>query len=287
MISMTGFASRRLVCNATTFLVNLKSWNNRYLELNIQLPASCLSLERSIRSLLEQHIHRGKIEFSLKSDSALVTSNLNFNEDMIQSVAATLRRMAKAAGIKEKITLAHVLSVEGLLQFDRSLDTDQLWQSLQLGILECIKDFQMDRKREGDATAIDIESKLVVLERALDAIQILAPTADAGIQANLRKKFEEVLGSQLDENRILTEIAVYLAKYTINEELVRLRAHLQSFRTTMQEPTCGKKLDFICQELNREANTIGSKTSTAEISGYVILIKEAIENIREQIRNIE
>lgn len=287
MISMTGFSSKKISIDGANFLLNLKSWNNRYLELNIQLPSAYQNLERNIRQLLEQHIERGKVDFSLKTDASSMPGSLNFNEAAVRTTADTIRAMAKAAGIKEKLSLQHLLSIDGLLQLDRSMDTDQLWPNLLVGIEQCLAEFNADRQREGAATAVDIESKLAILDNSLLAIQQLAPSADASIQAALRKKFEEVMGSVLDENRILTEIAVYLAKYTVNEELVRLQAHLKSFRSSMHEKACGKKLDFICQELNREVNTIGSKSSVADISGHVILMKEAIENIREQIRNIE
>jgi len=126
-----------------------------------------------------------------------------------------------------------------------------------------------------------------LLETALDTIASAVPDMESSLRTTLRSRFEEVMGDLVDENRILAELASYLAKHTINEEVVRLRSHIAAFRSTMDEPLCGKKLDFICQEMNREANTIGSKSADARVSGAVITMKDAVENIREQARNVE
>jgi len=134
---------------------------------------------------------------------------------------------------------------------------------------------------------LDLEQKLGSLESALDTIELAVPDMESSLRTMLRSRFEEVMGDLVDESRILAELASYLAKHTINEEIVRLRSHIAAFRMTMDEPLCGKKLDFICQEMNREANTIGSKSADVRISGAVISMKDAVENIREQARNIE
>ena len=129
--------------------------------------------------------------------------------------------------------------------------------------------------------------KLQAISDALDIVERSAPEIDAAIRENLGKRFSEVVGDAADEIRVLQEIASYLAKHTINEEIVRLRAHGDAFRQAMEEAGCGKKMDFLCQEMNREANTIGSKNILSTIGEAVIAMKDAIENIREQIRNIE
>jgi uncharacterized protein (TIGR00255 family) len=187
----------------------------------------------------------------------------------------------------EPVRLSHVLGIDGILAFERKADTDALWLTL-LPVLEaCVKAFNLEREREGTHTRHDLEQKLKELKSALEVVESVAPGLESTIKATLRKKFEEVMGDLVDEARLLSEIASYLAKHTVNEEIVRLRSHIKSFESTMNETVCGKKLDFICQEINREANTIGSKSASADVSDAVIRMKDAVENIREQIRNIE
>jgi len=287
MISMTGYADTRVTIENYTFQIIIKSWNNRYLDINLQLPSSCLPIERNCRKELEKRIQRGKIECTIRQESLHDSPEAHIQLSVFKQTANYLREAAKAAGIKTRLSISDILAVEAVFKPDRAINEEILWEQLSPALISCIDSFNNDRAREGAATQQDIEQKLVLLQDSLQSIAQLAPSADIAIQQSLRKKFEEVMGDLVDENRILAEIAMYLAKYTINEELVRFDAHLAAFRSAMQEPSCGKKLDFICQELNREANTMGSKSTLAAISHMVIGMKEAIENIREQLRNVE
>ncbi len=284
---MTGFADVKLDTSMLQGSMQIKSWNNRYLEVSLQLPNLLNPIERKIRDFIESRIARGKLEFSVRLRAGKNAAPLMIDEVNARAVADSLRRLARIAGIAEPITLSNLLAVEGILCYENVADTDRIWLELEPCLGTCLESFQADRAREGESTRIDLENKLAILDASISTIAAIADTLDGTIKNDLRSRFTELIGDLIDETRIMVEIASYLAKHTINEEIVRFRSHLASFRSAMQEEACGKKLDFICQEFNREANTIGSKSYTSEISGTVIRIKDAIENIREQIRNIE
>ncbi|MBN2873815.1 MAG: YicC family protein [Spirochaetales bacterium] len=287
MKSMTGYGSSRLETQALTATIGAKSWNNRFMELTLQIPAYFGPIERRLRELVESRVRRGKVELSIRVLGGDTPTDVIVDTASARSVAEAIRRLAEAAGIEEHVRLSHLLGIDGMLTYERSIDADSLWQSLAPAVVACLDGLNAERDREGEATRVDLEEKLETLGRSLDAIENLTPELEVTIRSSLRSRFEEVMGDLVDESRILVEIASYMAKHTINEEIVRLRSHIDAFRKAMDETACGKKLDFICQEMNREANTIGSKSADSRVSDAVIAMKDAVENIREQVRNVE
>ncbi|HAE23276.1 MAG TPA: YicC family protein [Spirochaetaceae bacterium] len=287
MKSMTGYGAARLDSPLIKAQLTMKALNNRYLELTLNLPSLLSAYERRIRDTIESRIRRGKVDFSIKILGGELPTEVHVDAGAARAISAALRDLAAAAGIDEPIKLSHLLGIEGILSFHRSVDADGLWESLVPAVNACIDAFEAERLKEGASARADLERQLGAIEASVLDIAARADELDAQIRVELRRRFEEVLGDLVDETRILTELASYLAKHTINEELVRLKAHIASFRATLDEEQCGKKLDFICQELNRETNTIGSKSAQVEVSAAVIRMKDAIENIREQVRNVE
>lgn len=287
MKSMTGFASGKVDAEGFKAALQIKAYNNRYLELAVFLPQALQALEPAVRELVASRVVRGKLELSIRVREMDAVSSIAVDRKNAKAVADALRELSIAAGMDEPVRLSNLLAVEGIITYDRAVDTDRVWKSLEPGIVECLDRFDEAREREGAAASDDISRQLGVVGAAVDAVEAESEGLEAAIRDDLKKRFKEVLGSYLDETRILSETAAYLAKHTINEEIVRLRAHLSAFRSAMRESATGKKLDFISQELNREANTIGSKAAFAEISAAVISMKDAIENIREQVRNVE
>ncbi len=287
MKSMTGYGASRLDAPLIKAQLTMKSLNNRYLELTLNLPSLLSAYERRIRDAIEGRIRRGKVDFSIKILGGELPTEVHVDTGAARAISVALRELAAAAGLEEPLRLSQLLGLEGILSFHRSADADGLWESLEPALGACIDAFEAERKKEGESARADLERQLSSIEASLKEVAAKADELDAQIRAELRRRFEELLGDLVDETRILTEVASYLAKHTINEELVRLTAHIASFRASLDEEQCGKKLDFICQELNREANTIGSKSAQAEVSAAVIRMKEAIENIREQVRNVE
>ena len=200
----------------------------------------------------------------------------------------TLQDLRKLAGIRKPLGLEHLLSLEGIIRTDRQRDPEGV-RPLVLQALELAYDqFDSARVREGASTVSDIQVQVNRIQSGLGTIETLAETIEKTIVEGVRSKFAEVLGSQIDEQRVLTEAAALVVKHSINEELHRIRTHIGSFVQTLQagEPA-GKKLDFLSQELNREINTIGSKAFLVPVTQEVVAMKDALENIREQLRNLE
>jgi uncharacterized protein (TIGR00255 family) len=168
------------------------------------------------------------------------------------------------------------------------VDEDIIWKKIEAELSSCFADYEASRVKEGAATREDIERQLGRVASGVELVRGQVPEIEKTVRSQLKGKFKEVLGDQVDEGRVLTEIASSLMKYTINEELSRLDAHIASFRHILDTETApGKKLDFLSQEMNREVNTIGSKSMLLTVSSAVVELKDALENIREQLRNIE
>ncbi|MBU0928824.1 MAG: YicC family protein [Spirochaetes bacterium] len=287
MKSMTGYGAVRLDTPSLKASIVIKAWNNRFFELSAQMPGYLGPVERRIRDLVESRVARGKADLSIRVLGGDMPTEVVVDASSAKAVADAIRRLAAAAGIDEPVRLSHILGIDGMLGYERTVDADALWAALEPALSSCLDAFDAEREWEGASTKADLDEKLAQLEAALDVIEAATPDIEASIRANLRARFEEVMGDLVDEARVLGELASYLAKHTINEEIVRLRSHIAAFRKAMAEPVCGKKLDFICQEMNREANTIGSKSADARVSDAVIRMKDAVENIREQARNVE
>jgi uncharacterized protein (TIGR00255 family) len=286
--SMTGYAIIEKADARMRFSLEIKSYNNRYLDIAIQLPSYLSSLELRFRDFLSERIIHGKVEMNLRVRELPYPLSVVIDEKAATAGMKALRELGSLADIREAPSLANLLSLEGILSVERNIDTDEVWAAIFSSLLECADRFDEAREEEGRHTQSDILEKLDTLSNSLLLVKKTAPQLESSIKENLRSRFTEVMGNAIDENRVLAETAVALVKFTINEEISRLEAHLRSFRSIfMQEGSQAKKLDFLCQEMNREVNTIGSKSCILETSQAVILMKDAIENIREQLRNLE
>lgn len=287
MKSMTGFASYKIESDFIKASLSIKSVNSRFLDLTIQLPAYLAAIEQKFRAFISDKIARGKIDLNVRVYSTKLPSEVIIDSSSAKAISDALKQLNRIVGIKGQLTLSHLLGFDGIITYERSIDSDALWEKFLPALEICVVNLNKERIREGLETRKDFESKLLILETNIEKIDKLSLEVEQKLKQNIRNKFEEVLGNILDENRIMTELASLLVKYSINEELVRLRSHITAFRLTMDEEVCGKKLDFICQEIHRETNTLGSKSADSVISMAVINMKDAIENIREQVRNIE
>jgi uncharacterized protein (TIGR00255 family) len=288
MKSMTGFAYREHRDERHKITITIKSYNNRFLDILIYLPSFLNPLEPKLRDFLSKRISRGRVEVYVKSLELNEAAEINVDHLYVQSYARALRQLAEAAGIREKLRLSHLLRIEGMLKADSSVDLDAYWSDFQPLLDSVFQEFDQLRSTEGEATARDILGLLEAIEAELEKIEAVAPQLEEKIRRDLRTRFEDLLSNGIEENRILTETAVLLMKSDIHEELVRSRAHLKSFRKIIRDGgPMGKKLDFICQELNREFNTIGSKNLLMEVDSAIVSLKDHVEKIREQLRNVE
>jgi uncharacterized protein (TIGR00255 family) len=288
MKSMTGFAFREHRDERHKITITMKSYNNRFLDILIYLPSFLNPLEQKIREFLSKRISRGRLELYVKATELNQAAEISIDPLYVESYMQALRQLADAAGIREEIRLSHLLRIEGVLKAEQSLDLDAYWLDFRPVLESVFQEFDGLRRAEGEATGKDILELLGAIEADITKIEAVAPQLEEKIKNDLRTRFHDLLSNGIDENRILTETAALLMKSDIHEELVRSRSHLQSFRKILGESeSMGKKLDFICQELNREFNTIGAKNLLVEVDGAIVALKDHVEKIREQLRNVE
>ena len=288
MKSMTGFAYREHRDKKYKITITMKSYNNRFLDILIYLPPFLNPLEQKIREFLSKRILRGRVELYVKAAEHGRATEIAVDPYYVKSYVQALRQLAEAAGIREKIRLSHLLRIEGMLKPEQSLDMDEYWPDFEPVLDSVFEEFDKLRQREGRATEKDIIGLLEGIETEISGLEAVAPQLEEKIKSDLRNRFEDLLANRIDENRILAETAVLLMKSDIHEELVRTRSHLESFKKILQERgSLGKKLDFICQELNREVNTIGAKNLLSEVDSSIVVLKDTLEKIREQLRNVE
>ena len=288
MKSMTGFGVGEQRDEKRQLSMTLKSYNNRFLDLFVYLPPALSVLEPQIRRYLSERVNRGRVELYLKSVELEEAPRVSLDRSAARAYAQVLRELAREAGIRERPRLSHLLKLEGVIRTEVGADPTELWPVLE-GLLErTFREFDQARAREGEATQRDVLAILAVFEAQLTRIEGLAPLLEERLKNDLRARFREVLGDSVEEARLLTETAVLLVRSDIHEELVRVRAHLSSFRSAVSDGgAVGKKLDFLCQELGREVNTIGAKNALPEVDAAVVALKDALEKIREQVRNVE
>lgn len=290
--SMTGFGRSELAAGERKFTVEMKSVNNRYLDLNIRLPRLLNPFEADIRAELKHYINRGKVDvFITFEDLGVSQEKVLYNKTLAAEYLAKLHELAADFDLPlnvtaEKLSLyPDVLTVE-----DENREIEGLWEPLKECVDQAAEAFTAAREKEGDFITKDLLAKLDGMQKEVDFIAENAPKIVEDYRTRLYEKMKEVLEStDVDENRILQEAALYSDKVCVDEELVRLKSHIQAVRGELnkQNESVGRKLDFLAQEMNREANTILSKTDNVDSAGAAINLKTEIEKIREQIQNIE
>jgi len=288
---MTGYGRAEREEGGRKFTVELKSVNNRYLDISIRMPRIFNSFESQIRTELKQYMERGKVDVFIGfEDAEGEGSRVLYNRSLARDYLDHIREIA------EEFSLPVTMTAEKLSQYpdvltieEEETDESALWGPLQETIDAAAEQFRAARRREGEFLKNDLLGKLSGMEKDVVFLTERAPETVAAYQKELTAKVQELLGdAQMDESRILQEVAVYSDKVCIDEELVRLRSHIEATRQELEKQgSIGRKLDFLAQELNREANTILSKTIDADSSNRAIGLKTEIEKIREQIQNIE
>lgn len=289
MNSMTGYGYKETVVDGTQVSVEIRSVNSRFMDLNVNIPSYLNSLEARIRSLVTESIARGKIDLSIRVRDLNSTATVTADPKAAKMYYDAITQIADAIGLqKENIPLSLVVGQEGVLNVSHDYDAEVYWNKIN-GILgEVLAQFVSDRKREGENLKTDLLAKLDVLDSCAAFFKEWQPKMEEKFRAQIEGRFKELLGDHADENRIMEETAAMLVKYTINEEIIRLASHLKALRKEfLENPVPGKRIDFICQEANREINTIGSKNQFTEVGAMVIKAKDALENIREQSKNVE
>ncbi len=289
MNSMTGYGYKESIDGSTEISVEIRSVNSRFLDLNISMPSFMNPLELDIRKLISGQVTRGKIDLTIRlhenNSSAVVSADTELAVKYRDEIAKIALALGKTA---TDIPLSLITAQEGVLNVSHKYDPQLYWKKIEPVFNEAFGQFLDSRKREGEKLKADLLAKLNTLDSCAAFFREVQPEMEGRFKEIITGKFKELLGERVDENRILEETATMLVKYTINEEIVRLGSHLEALRTEMEKnPVPGKRIDFFCQEANREVNTIGSKNQFAKVSQMVVSAKDALENIREQAKNVE
>lgn len=289
--SMTGYGGAKGSAEGLSVSIELKSVNNRYLDVSVKLPRTLLFAEEPIKAAVGRHISRGKVDVFVTVDAtASDDMEVRVNEPLLRGYIEALNAAAEKYGLQNDLSLMSVCRLPDVLSTDRrEIDNSALMSGLGEILERALCEYDAMRLREGEKLRDDVLSRLDEISRLTGIVEENAPKTVEEYRARLEQKLQEVLGStNIDESRILTEAAIFADKIAVDEETVRLRSHLSQLRGLCEgDSPAGRKMDFLIQELNRESNTIGSKCQNADIAHVVVELKAEIEKIREQIQNVE
>lgn len=289
--SMTGYGRHEEIVDGRDIIVEIKSVNHRFFEFSCRTPRAYGYIENFMKTYLQSNVTRGKVDVnvsivSLEGKSADVEINL----ELAKSYLGALRKLGEATGIKDDISLSSISRFSDIFTVLKNQeDENEIWNSVKVVADKALGKFVAMRELEGAKMREDIEEKLNSIESSVKQVENTNPTTVERYREKLYAKISEVLNdSKLDEQRILTEAAIFAEKIAVDEETVRLKSHIKQFRDILNNGgRVGRKLDFLIQEFNRETNTIGSKAQDLDIARLVVNMKSDIEKIREQIQNIE
>ncbi len=289
--SMTGFGRYEAADDERKITVEMKSVNHRYLETGIKMPKKLNFYEAGIRNILKKYISRGKVDvFITFEDFSEGKVCLHYNEDLAGEYMSIFKYMSEQFGIDNDIKVSALARMpEVITMEDQDGDDETIWQLLEQAVDKACQAFVETRISEGERLKADLIDKLDNMLKLVDFIELRSPQVVDEYRNRLEDKVTELLAdSTVDEGRIATEVTIFADKICVDEETVRLRSHIESTKAALLEGgSVGRKLDFIAQEMNREANTILSKANDLQVTDCAITLKTEIEKVREQIQNIE
>ena len=289
--SMTGFGRAEEITDNYKLSVEVKSVNHRYLDLNIKMPRRFFPFEADIRNIVKEYVSRGKVDLFINYlDFKDKAGGVYLNKNIVEKYLDIGLELCKEYKIVDDLKVSHLLQLPDVISIDEpELDEDEIKSRLFTVLKKACKVFLSTREAEGEKLFTDMSSKLKVLADTTENIDKRYPEVLEEYKAKLTLKVNELLsGASIEENRIATEVTLFADKIGIDEEVVRLFSHIKAMNDEMKLDTgIGRKLDFLAQEMNREANTILSKSTDLNIADYAIILKTEIEKIREQIQNIE
>lgn len=289
--SMTGFGRCEVSENNRKFTVEMKSVNHRYLDANIKMPKKLNFFEAAMRSLLKEYIQRGKVDiFITYEDFTENNVSIKYNREIAAEYLTYLQQMADEFSLDNDIRVSALSRYpEVFTMEEQNVDEEEIWKTLEKAVRGAAQSVVETRIAEGENLRQDMVEKLEGMLKRVDFVEEKSPRILAEYRKKLEDKVRELLGDmKVDESRLLTEVSIFADKVCVDEEIVRLRSHIETMKSTLLSGgIMGRKLDFIAQEMNREANTILSKVNDLEISNCAIELKTEIEKVREQIQNIE
>ena len=289
--SMTGYGRGEAVLHDRTITVELRSVNNRYLDCSVKIPRLYVFAEETIKSQVQKSVGRGKLDIFVTIDSTAADKvAVTLNKPVADGYYNALLQMRDAYGLRDDISVSLLSRFPDVFLVEKEQgDADVIAGDIVQVLTQALADFNAMREREGEKLAEDIRGRAQTIAGLVGQVEERSPQTVAEYREKLRQRMQEVLeNTQLDESRILTEAALFADKVAVDEETVRLRSHLDQLGQMLEQGgAIGRKLDFLIQEFNREANTIGSKCSDVTLARVVVELKGEIEKIREQVQNIE
>ena len=291
LLSMTGYGSAKGSVEGQEITVELKSVNNRYLDCSVRLPRNFLFAEDTVKQAVSAGVSRGKVDVFVSAqasqDSGTVVS---VNEELARGYRDAVARIAETLGLESGLNAFSIARFPDVLTVERrELDKDKAAAALSEITAKAVEEFNAMREREGERLRRDMLAKLDTIERLVSIVEERSPQTVKEYRERLEARLRDILADRsLDEQRVITEAAIFADRTAVDEETVRLRSHIAQFRTMLEEGSpIGRKMDFLVQEFNRESNTIGSKCSDASLAKVVVDLKSEIEKIREQLQNVE
>ena len=290
MKSMTGYGRANLEIENRSYQVEIKSVNHKFCDINIKMPKELLFLENEIKKEITKYVARGKIDVYIAfQEQGINNSAIQLNKIAIEQYLQEIQKLSQYSQIDTKINVAELLRLPNVMQ----AQNEEVGENVKQELLSCVNVATMRliemRSKEGEELRKDLEKRMIQLEEKQNEFYALTTGLIEDFVVKLRERVKEILQEQpIDETRIATEAVIFADKSSIEEELTRLKSHIEQAKQMLkEEKPVGKKMDFLIQEMNRETNTIGSKSIKLEITNLVITIKTMLEDIREQIQNIE
>lgn len=292
--SMTGYGRAEAVLGGRKYIVEAKSLNHRYLELSLRMPANLAPLELEVKKKINEQLVRGRIDVTIRRENQAGTEEarpLEMNLSLVKNYHDLLTRLKEQFGLQDEITLGMLAGLKDVfvpMEMPED-DVNTVWEGLAVVLNEALNALTMMRQKEGTALCEDLENRIELIDGFLGEIEAGVPRNVQDYQRRLADRVRELMdGMAVDEARLCQEVAIMAEKSDITEEIVRFRSHIGQFLDMLKSrEAVGRKVDFLIQEMNREVNTIGSKSSDAQISRHVIEIKSELSKLREQVQNIE
>jgi uncharacterized protein (TIGR00255 family) len=289
---MTGFGRKETDNAAAHFVVEIRSLNNRYLDIQVKAPRGLAMLEPRVKKTIQDRFSRGRFDvFLTRNGQQEKSAKLVVNNELAGQYVAALRELKSRYGLPGEIELSTIVTFQDIIAVSETMeDPEKVWETLSTGLSQALDDLDRMRTAEGTVLARDILSRIGTIDLLTSGIRKKAPASVENARKRMTETLNKLLAEQPDPVRLAQEIAILAERTDVTEELTRLGSHMKQFRTLMTDSrgeAVGRKLDFLIQEMGREVNTIASKAMDAEISMDVVNIKAELEKIREQVQNIE
>lgn len=287
--SMTGFGRAKYDIDGRQYTVEIKSVNNRYCDVSVKIPRSISYLEEKVKAEVSKRVSRGKVDvFITFYNNSTKGKTIKFNNELIGIYIEELKKIANENNIKQDIQVTEMSKFPDVLTIENDEDEEIIWSELKIPLIEALNNFIEMREVEGKKIYEDIEKRINNIELTVQKISENSTRLIKDYIVKLEARIKELMDTKdIDENRLAMETVIYADKSSVEEEITRLKSHISQFRNLINGNVVGKKIDFLIQEMNRETNTIGSKSSSIDITNMVIDMKTEIEDVREQVQNIE